>query len=57
MRVLKADKRRDILYLLIDGLWLSAKAAGFGIFKRCLDVIVSLALLIIAAPASALRSC
>ena len=55
MRVLKADKRRDILYLLIEGLWVSAKAAGSGIFKRCQDVIVSLALLIIAAPASALR--
>jgi lipopolysaccharide/colanic/teichoic acid biosynthesis glycosyltransferase len=76
MRVLKADKRRDILHLLIEGnsirsterltrvhrdtidrpagLWASAKAAGYGIFKRCLDVIVSQALLIIAAPASAL---
>jgi lipopolysaccharide/colanic/teichoic acid biosynthesis glycosyltransferase len=32
------------------GLWASAKAAGYVIFKRCLDVIVSLALLIIALP-------
>ena len=49
----KSRKRWDILHLLIDGLWVSAKAAGSGIFKRYLDVIVSLALLIIAAPASA----
>jgi lipopolysaccharide/colanic/teichoic acid biosynthesis glycosyltransferase len=56
MRVLKkVDKRRDILRLLFKGQWASAKAAGSGISKRCLDVIVSL-------PASALslssaRSC
>ena len=77
MRVLKADKRRDILHLLIEGnlirstqrltcahrdtidrpagLWASAKAAGYGVFKRCLDVIVSLALLVIAAATRALR--
>ena len=45
--VLKADKRWDILHLLIEG---SAKEAGYEITKRYLDVIVSLALLIIALP-------
>jgi len=47
MSVLNVDKRQDILHLLIKG---SAKKAGYEIIKRYLDVIISLALLIIALP-------